>query len=151
METPSASPEPADARAALVDVETVRCGVADRIEMPWWYRVATGLSLALTFVGIGFGGTAALVGAVVGGALLPAVLSWAAGRATGISLDRYRSASATAYLTGLFVLLGLGLWVRFGLGVPWAMAVAGAAAFILTLLMEPRIDASARRALRSAR
>lgn len=152
METYSSSgPDPAAARSALNDVASARGRVADRVGSPWWYRVALGLSMALTFVALGVGGDVALLGAVIGGAGVPPVLTWAANRSTGVSLDRYRAGPAAVYLVGLFVLVGAGLWARYGLDVSWAMVVAGVGALLLTLVMEPRIDAAVRRDLRTTR
>lgn len=107
--------------------------------------------MALTFVALGVGGNVTILGAVIGGIAVPTVLTWAANRSTGVSLDRYRSGTAAAYVIGLFVLMGAGLWVRSGLDVSWAMVVAGIGALLLILVMEPRIDAAVRRDLRTTR
>lgn len=152
METySSSSPDPAAARSALDDVASAHGRVADRVGSPWWYRVALGLSMALTFVALGVGGNVTILGAVIGGIAVPTVLTWAAKHSTGVSLDRYRSGTAVVYMVGLVVLLGAGLWVHSGLDVPWAMVVAGIGALLLVLVMEPRIDAALRRDLRTTR
>ncbi|GAA5174104.1 hypothetical protein GCM10023321_77250 [Pseudonocardia eucalypti] len=152
METQSSTPDPTAAKAALRDVHIARDRLADRIETPWWYRVALGLSMAFTFIAIGSGSEpVALIGGIVGCAVIPSVLMWAASRSTGVSMDRYRSAPANLYALGLFALAGLGLWLRFGLGLTWAMIPAGLLALALTLVMEPRIDVAARGNLRSDR
>lgn len=150
METHSSVPDPATAQAALQDVHNARGRLAERVETPWWYRVALGLTMAGTFVAVGSGDERiALIGVALGCATVPFALAWALNRATGISMDRYRTPVARWYSVGLLALAGVGLGLRFGLGLGWGMALAGLLALVFVLVMEPRVDEAVRAGLRS--
>ncbi|WP_415957432.1 hypothetical protein [Streptomyces sp. 021-4] len=92
------------------------------------------------------------------------MFGWALRRTSGVTVDRYTSASDAAryfgaYLLACLVLVASGMTPEWGLDVRWAVAVAvavavadaGLAVGALTAVMGHRVDATVRRELRAAR
>lgn len=145
--------DPATARVALIAVGDSRARTADRIASPWWYHVGLGVSIAFAFLSMSLR-FASFGVPIAGFAMLG--LSWALGRATGISVDRYTATSGSrrlsaAYALTLVALAAAGMYLQWGAGVRWAIAVSGVLIGAVTIGMGYRIDEAVRRDLRSGR
>lgn len=149
---------PDAARATLLEIATAQERIADRVTSPWWYRLGAALSTACLFVGMGLvvgeldpSGRAEAASSLLtalGACVAPVALLWALKRSTGVSIDRYSGAMAGWYIA-MFTLLAVGFVLQQVLDVTYALAGAGAVAFVVTLVNERRIDASLRERVRA--
>lgn len=127
--------------------------LARRVTAPWWYKLGTALSTLAIFVGIGLfqgipvlgthetvGNAVVVVGAIIG----PAVLLTALKNTIGVATDRYGDGLGWWYAI-VFGLLALAFVLEMSAGVSVAFPVAGAVAFVVTLLTERHIDTVLRR------
>ncbi|WP_220457980.1 MULTISPECIES: hypothetical protein [unclassified Actinotalea] len=157
METrESATPD--DARAALRQLDDARALLAERIASPWWYRLGAASCTTSMFVGMGLlvgrpeaRGTTESVATLLitlGAVVAPVVLLWALKRATGVSVERYAEGLGAWYVV-VFGLLALAFALQAFAGVPAALHVAGAVAFVATVVTERRIDERLRRRVRA--
>ena len=151
-------PTPDAARATLQALTSARERIADRVTAPWWYRSGAALRTACLFLGMGLvvgrpdPGSAAETGSslliVLGACIAPVALLWGLKRSSGVSIDRYAQRMA-AWYAAVFSLLAVAFVLQQVLGVPHALAMAGVAAFVVTLVNERRIDAAVRERVRA--
>ncbi|WP_445524621.1 hypothetical protein [Streptomyces cyslabdanicus] len=148
----SISDDPAAARAALDSAASARATLADRATAPWWYHAGLGLGVGIVFASIDMGGSMVPSGVIVGGIVLPTMLTLSVARSRGVSVNRSVSAPGTRGLNGLYLLAlialgGLGLSLKLAAGLPGAMSVAGLLALALTVYVTRRNDDALRRDL----
>ncbi|MGW5125721.1 hypothetical protein ACWEQ7_16985 [Streptomyces sp. NPDC004069] len=148
----STSEDPAAARAALDGAACARAALADRATAPWWYHAGLGLGVGIVFASIDLGGSMVPSGVIVGGIVLPTMLTLSVARSRGVSVNRSVSAPGTRGLNGLYLLAlialgGLGLILKLAAGLPGAMSVAGLPALALTVYVTRRNDDALRRDL----
>lgn len=149
---------PESARATLRDLSAAREHVAERVGSPWWYRLGAALSTACLFLGVGLvvgrpesgngAETASASLVAVGACVAPIVLMWALSRSTGVSIDRYAQGMVGWYVV-VFSMFVVAFVLQAFLDVPFALAGAGAAAFVITYDRERRIDALLRKRVRA--
>lgn len=147
------APTPDDAHAALRDLDDARRRLAAHIRSPWWYCLGAGACTASLFVGAGLlvgqpegssNESLAMSLIVCGAVLAPAVLLQALRRATGMALERYADGMATWNVV-VFGLFGLGFALQQLAGLSGALFVAGAGAFVATVVRERSLDTRLRR------
>lgn len=141
---------PDDALATLQGLNSARQRIADRLTSPWWYRLGAALCTASLFVGTGL-----VVGVadpsrstetwssllvVLGAVVAPFALLSGLKRSTGVSVDRYAQGLGAWYAV-VFTLFAVAFALQQFAGVAHALTVAGAGAFLATLLTERHIDA----------
>ncbi|MFI9601608.1 hypothetical protein ACIHCX_17375 [Streptomyces sp. NPDC052043] len=148
----STSEDPAAARAALDGAACARATLADRATAPWWYHAGLGLGVGIVFASIDMGGSMVPSGVIVGGIVLPTMLTLSVARSRGVSVNRSVSAPGTRGLNGLYLLAlialgGLGLSLKLAAGLTGAMSVAGLPALALTVYVTRRNDDALRRDL----
>ncbi|MFD5734587.1 hypothetical protein ACFWIY_17375 [Streptomyces sioyaensis] len=154
-ESASAPLDPATARAALDDVSAARTRVADRITSPWWYHPGIGLSLAFAFASPSIDWDLIPYGVILGVGLIPMFLAFLLKRSTGVGVDHYMATGGTRRLSMRYSLLLAGLIVTGGVlqwavGLRWAMAACGVAAFLLTAFTGHRIEQALHRDVRDS-
>ncbi|MGX1974068.1 hypothetical protein [Streptomyces kronopolitis] len=149
----SGRPTPDSARSALEVVAASRARAAARVGAPWWYHVGLGATLALVFLAMSLR-VASSAGAVLVVVVLG--LGCAVRRATGVSYERHTSTPGAikaygGYVLAIVLLAAAGMYLEWGAGVRWAIAVAGGGVGVLTVVLGYRVDAVARRAIRAGR
>ncbi|WP_159046931.1 hypothetical protein [Streptomyces sp. XY66] len=137
--------DPADARAALEQAAAARARIVARTPSPWWYYPGVGCCLLFAFASVSIDWDLIPYGVIFGLSLGPLLLTTAAGRATGVSLDRYYATPGlrrTTSLLGPFVvaLIAVGLLLEWAADLRWSMAVCGVVALIATVLAGRRLD-----------
>jgi len=157
METTPARPTAAEAQAALDSVAESRKTLAPYVRSPWWLYPAQGLGTAAFVIGLAFTathpswGTSILAVAIVVLSVLP-MLQQRPGR---VVLDVYTHRGSRG--TALVYVLIFGLVVATALvlnaytAADWIVYLAGAASFVLTVVMGPIMDARLERAIRDGR
>ncbi|MGW9078339.1 hypothetical protein [Streptomyces kronopolitis] len=149
----SGRPTPDSARSALDAVAASQARAATRISAPWWYHLGLGATLALVFLAMSLR-VASWAGAVLVVVVLG--LGYAVRRATGVSYERYTSTPGAikvygGYILALVLLAAAGMYLEWGAGVHWAIAVAGGVIGVLTVAVGYRVDAVARRDIQAGR
>ncbi|MFS0705715.1 hypothetical protein AB6N23_14470 [Cellulomonas sp. 179-A 9B4 NHS] len=142
----------AAADASLRDVEHAVQRLARSLVTPWWYKTAASATVAGLFVGIGMATGSVPFGSATTGELLvvlcaaaaPAALLRALQASTGASVDRYRDGWVVPSLV-LIALLAVCWTLQAAAGLPWALLVGAALAFVGTYLYEVRVDRGLRR------
>ncbi|WP_310726704.1 hypothetical protein [Streptomyces sp. N2A] len=145
--------DPATARAALDGVSGARARIADRIKSPWWYHPGIGLSLAFAFASPSIDWDLIPYGVILGVGLIPMLLAFLLKRSTGVGVDHYMATEGTRHLAMKYSLLLTGLIVtgavlQWAVGLRWAMAGCGLAAFLLTTFTGHRIEQALHRDVR---
>ena len=149
---------PEAAQASLQELTSARERIANRITLPWWYRVGAALCMASGFVGMSLltgnsgpggpgypGGIELTLGCCIG---FP-VLLWALHRSTGVSIDRYDEGVARHELV-IFSLMAVGFLLQGWLRVPFALAAVGVVVLVVQYDIERRIDTSLRERVRAS-
>lgn len=145
---PAAAASPEEAAAALHLVERTRADLADRLVTPAWYHPILGLIEAAFVVSLDVPRPGNLVLLVLGLAGLFALMS-AYSRVTGLGLSGDYLRLAAGWVVGLVVLV-LAAMVAVLLFDPlWVTAVAAVAAFVATIVLGRRADATIRARLRA--
>ncbi|MFH8411010.1 hypothetical protein ACH4FX_40505 [Streptomyces sp. NPDC018019] len=156
METNSDNPgrvTPDSARSALDSVAASRAHAATHIAAPWWYHVGLGAAVALVFSSMSLREASWAVSVFV---VVVLGLDYAVRRVTGVSYQRFTSTLGTMRIFGgwmlAFVLLAAaGMYLEWGAGVQWAIAVTGGVIGVLTAAVGFRVDAVAGRDIRAGR
>ncbi|WP_261951392.1 hypothetical protein [Streptomyces nigrescens] len=144
---------PDSARTALDSVAASQARAATRSAAPWWYHFGLGAALALTFLAISMRMAAWACPVLVVVAL---GLDQAVRRSTGVSYERFTATPGAikifgGYVLALVLLAAAGMYLEWGAGVHWAIAVAGGVIGVLTVTSGYRIDAAARRDIQAGR
>lgn len=148
MESDSnASFDPDEARSALHMVSETRADLADRLITPWWYHPGLGLivaTLVVTLAAPSPGKGFVVVAAVLG--LLALVTAYSRVTGLGFSAEYYRLAFAE--LVALLAVILAAMMLVLVVAQPLVVLAAAAVAFLATVLLGRRADATIRRKLR---
>ena len=157
METAADRPNAAEAQAALDSVAESRKTLAPYVRSPWWLYPAQGVGTAAFVVGLAFTtshpawGTSLLAVAIVVLGVLPMVQQRPGRVVLDVYTHRGSRGSALLYVLLFGLVVATALVLNAYVTEDWIVYVAGAAAFLLTVVMGPVMDARLERAIRAGR
>ncbi|MFJ7064790.1 hypothetical protein [Streptomyces sp. NPDC101115] len=134
-----------EARRALEQAGADRANTVARAAAPGWYYPAIGGCLLFAFASVSIGWDLIPYGVILGIGLGPLLVTTAAARATGVSLDRFHATPGARRISALYgpfviALIGIGLALEWGADLRWSMAVCGLLALAGTVVAGRRVE-----------
>jgi hypothetical protein len=157
MENAEDRPSAAEAQAALESVAESRMTLAPYVRSPWWLYPAQGVGTAAFVVGLAFTtshpawGTSLLAVAIVVLGVLPMVQQRPGRLVLDVYTHRGSRGSALVYVLLFALVVATALVLNAYVTADWIVYLAGAAAFVLTVVMGPIMDSRLERAIRAGR